>query len=1051
VGEHRQAVNVFTLVAAQAATQPDAVALMAPGRPPATYGQIVEHVRRVSSQVSARIAGSGRIAVVLPNGPEMATAFLAVASVAVCAPLNPRYREHEFERYLADLEPQALIVLRDAEGPAASVATRLGVSLISIEAFPNGPAGCFRLVDFGPEPAGEPILAPPDAVALVLHTSGTTARPKLVPLTHRNLSASARNISETLQLTGADRCLNVLPLFHIHGLVGALLATLSSGGAVVAPPELLTPRFFDWIDEFAPSWYTAVPTMHQAVLDRARSNAEIIARRPLRFIRSSSAALPSRVMANLEQTFRAPVIEAYGMTEAAHQIASNPLPPRTRKAGSVGRAAGLEIGIIDDQNQFLERGQVGEVVIRGDNVIDGYVANASANAAAFLADWFRTGDQGYLDPDGYLFLTGRLKELINRGGQKIAPVEIDEALMEHPGVARAVTFAVPDPRLGEEIAVAVVPHPGAELARSDVLAWAATRLTDFKLPRRIVFLSELPTGPTGKVERIGLAERLGLTAATTEGPIAAASSTTPPRTETERLVADVFVEVLRIQSPSVEDHFFRLGGDSLLATALSAAVEERLGVAIPMFVLFERPTVAGIAAYLDTVRDGPSSTTTTLPRIVRRGARPEVPLSPAQELLWVQNQLLRGTTLTHRPGALEITGALEHRRLRDALRGVVARHEVLRTTYHPVRGRAVGIVQPVPDVPFELDDLTGVAAADQHQHLIARQAALLMEPFDLTAGPLLRCRLVQLAERRHVMLLDVDHIAFDGWSMSVFARDLANLYQTAGRAASFEVPELPLQYADYAAWQRDAMTTPAMREQTTYWRDRLEKRTQELVLEGVALARDQRTGRGGDWRTAVPTDLQRRLVSVGEGYGGTMFMTLLSAFMALVARLSGETDLTIGTITSGRHLRDSHALVGLFMNELAIRADLSGSPSMTEVLERVRTAVVAAFAHQDLPFAEIARMLRSPRGFLRHPVFDIVFQMRNIPEVAATSDGTRFEELLLDWGLARFPLMVEVLPRGAELQIRFEFSRELFDHEHIVRLGRQYLRMLELTADAVRD
>jgi acyl-CoA synthetase (AMP-forming)/AMP-acid ligase II len=344
----------------------------------------------------------------------------------------------------------------------------------------------------------------------VLHTSGTTSRPKIVPLRQVNITASAYHIAESLALTEADVCLNIMPLFHIHGLIAATLASLAAGGEVVCTPGFNAFRFFAWFEQARPTWYTAVPTMHQAILQLAPRHRELIRGSRLRFIRSSSASLPPQVMLALEQAFGVPVIEAYGMTEASHQMASNPLPPRPRHAGSVGVAAGPEIAIMDEHGTLLPPGALGEVVIRGRNVTAGYEGNDAANAAAFTHGWFRTGDQGTLDEQGYLRLTGRLKELINRGGEKVSPLEVDAVLMDHPAVAQCLSFALPHPMLGEEVAAAVVLREGAAADERALRDFAAGRLAPFKVPRRIVFLDEIPKGATGKLQRIGLAEKLGL-------------------------------------------------------------------------------------------------------------------------------------------------------------------------------------------------------------------------------------------------------------------------------------------------------------------------------------------------------------------------------------------------------------------------------------------------------------------------------------------------------------------------------------------------------------
>jgi acyl-CoA synthetase (AMP-forming)/AMP-acid ligase II len=494
------------LLASGAASAP---AIRAPGRPALSYAGL----RDLAAATIARLNGIGigrndRVAIVLPNGPEMAAAFIAIGAGATTAPLNPSYRADEFNFYLTDLKAKALVVQKGVATEARDVAAKLGVAVL--ELVPGDHAGSFTLEGGTPAKASQPGVAEAGDIALVLHTSGTTARPKIVPLSQANICASARHIGATLSLSPADACLNIMPLFHIHGLIAAVLSSLGAGGAVICTPGFDALRFFRLLDEERPSWYTAVPTMHQTILTRADRNADIIARAKLRFIRSSSASLPGPVMEQLEAVFGCPLVESYGMTEASHQMASNPLAG-PRKPGSVGQAAGPEVAIMDDDGTILPQGEIGEVVIRGPNVTAGYEANPDANAKAFSHGWFRTGDQGAFDAEGFLTLTGRLKELINRGGEKVSPLEVDGVLSAHPAVAQALTFAMPHAKLGEEVAAAVVLREGADCSERELRDFVAQQLADFKVPRKVVFLPEIPKGATGKLMRIGLAEKLGLT------------------------------------------------------------------------------------------------------------------------------------------------------------------------------------------------------------------------------------------------------------------------------------------------------------------------------------------------------------------------------------------------------------------------------------------------------------------------------------------------------------------------------------------------------------
>ena len=501
--------SIFALLEAGPA---DAPAIGAPqGVKSLLYRDLQALARRTVETLNSVGIGRGdRVAIVLHNGPEMASSFLCIAAGAATAPLNPGYREKDLEFYLGDLQPKALVLEAGVESPARATARKMSIPVLELTADRARGAGWFTLSGGAKGTPARGGMGDEDDPALLLHTSGTTSRPKLVPLLQRNLLASAENIGRTLALTRDDVCLNIMPLFHIHGLMAATLASLAAGASVSCTPGFNALKFFVWLDEVRPTWYTAVPTMHQAILARAERHRDMIARSRVRLIRSSSASLPAPVMVEMEKIYGVPVIESYGMTEASHQMASNPLPPRARKPGSVGLAAGPEVAILDEEWKELPRGQEGEVSIRGPNVTPGYEANPEANATSFRDGWFRTGDQGVLDEEGYLRLTGRIKEQINRGGEKFSPLEVDEVLSSHPAVAQVLTFAMPHHKLGEEVAAAVVLREGATATERELHNFCAARLAGFKVPRKVVFLTEIPKGATGKLQRIGLAQKLGL-------------------------------------------------------------------------------------------------------------------------------------------------------------------------------------------------------------------------------------------------------------------------------------------------------------------------------------------------------------------------------------------------------------------------------------------------------------------------------------------------------------------------------------------------------------
>jgi acyl-CoA synthetase (AMP-forming)/AMP-acid ligase II len=456
-------------------------------------------LRQQVAGLAVGLAASGirhgdRVAIALPNGLPVLATILAASVAGTAAPLNPAYRYEEFRFYLEDTRARLLIVSEDGAADARRAAADCGIPVTSVES----------VAAKAPSRSAPARTPAPEDVALVLHTSGSTGRPKRVPLRHANLAVSVANVMKTYALTSEDVSLCVMPLFHVHGLVASSLATLASGGTVVIPDGFSPFSFWRLVRAHGVTWYSAVPTVHQLLLARLGPERPGGAEQ-LRFIRSCSAALAPEVMAQLETRIEVPVLEAYGMTEAAHQMASNPLPPGTRQPGTVGRGTGVRIGILGADGAEVPAGQTGEVVIAGPNVIDGYEDNPAANADSFTAGWFRTGDQGVIDGEGYLRLTGRIKELINRGGEKIAPREIDEVLLAHPAVAEAVAFGVPHPVWGEEVAAAVVlrqPVPEAEL-----VAWCRDRLASFKCPGRLHVVDAIPRTATGKIQRLAVAAR----------------------------------------------------------------------------------------------------------------------------------------------------------------------------------------------------------------------------------------------------------------------------------------------------------------------------------------------------------------------------------------------------------------------------------------------------------------------------------------------------------------------------------------------------------------
>jgi acyl-CoA synthetase (AMP-forming)/AMP-acid ligase II len=478
-------------------------ALVAPGSGVTlSYGALQQAVDRAAGRLAASGVRAGdRVALAAAGGPALIVAFLAVvASGAAGAPLNPALGVAELAAEIDDLQVSRLL----HDGAAgATAAAEAGVPASAI-----GIADGLLEVD---GQAGEPRTdaAGPDTLALLLHTSGTTSKPKTVPIWQRNLVASAGAVAQTYQLTGDDVTMCVMPLFHVHGLVATVLATLSTGGTVVLP-RFRPSAFWDEAARYGATWYTAVPTIHARLLTQARALASPPEHR-LRFVRSCSAPLPTVLWRDYEEAVGVPLVEAYGMTEAAHQMASNPLPPGERRPGTVGLATGTEIAVLDDDWRPVPAGERGEVAVRGPSVVNEYLDNPAATLAAFRDGWFRTGDVGRLSADGYLSLVGRVKELINRAGEKISPYEVEDVLLSHPAVAEAAAYPVPDETYGEQVGVVVVLRgvAGAAVTPRELIAYCGDRLAAFKRPARVTILPEIPKGPTGKIQRRNLAGLVG--------------------------------------------------------------------------------------------------------------------------------------------------------------------------------------------------------------------------------------------------------------------------------------------------------------------------------------------------------------------------------------------------------------------------------------------------------------------------------------------------------------------------------------------------------------
>ena len=990
--------TVFRQLKAVSELNPNAIGIIAPGTISITYAQILEQIDLIVNFLQSKgVARSDRIAVVAPQGLEAAVVMLGVTSAATCVPLNPAYRARELNAYLLDLDIKAAVTPAGLS-EVNHFCQDHNVPIFGLTEITSNVVDHKRLV--------ECTSIKPDNVALILHTSGTTSNPKRVPLTHENLYASSRHMRRTLNLDRHDRCLNLMPLFHIHGFM-AMLSSLSAGGCVILPTTLDVTQFSKWLYETQPTWYSAVPTIHQAILNQVEAGQQ----HNLRFIRSSSARLAPRIVTDLEKVFDVPVIEAYGMTEACHQITSNPLPPDKRKLGSVGFPTGSEVNIMDEFGQLLREEQVGEVVIRGPNVIQGYLDDSDSNKKAFENGWFRTGDEGWIDGDGYVYLTGRLKEMINRGGEKISPFEIEEILLEHEAVVETAVFAMPDQTYGEQVGAAVVADPAKHVSEDTLRNFAEDRMSSFKVPRRIIFVENLPRATTGKVQRIGLAKLLGLKLESSDS-----HKYVPPRNALENSLCQLWAKVLRVQRVGIHDQFLDVGGDSLLAAHLLNLIDKQYDVEIPLHEVFSRAlTVEGIAKSIKTQEH---RSTNKLHRISRDI---EFPLYHTQQQDWVQGQLQTEPRGLIRTLALRLRGNVCLSALNRSLTMLVERHEALRMTFHSSGDRPVQRLNPCPQVVVEPESYDGnIESAIQHETRFA---------FDLEQFPLFRIRLIHKGATDHILLFIAHQLIIDGASLDILHDELTSLYEAELGGNKQSLPKLPISFADHAAQWKTLRNT--LTNEEAYWREQLGEKPPELTIPTDFLRPSKPVFRNSYLPFNINETNTEALRSLARQNGGTLFTSLMAGFVILLHRYTQSTDLIIGTVSTGRMTPSKAGIVGPMHNLLPIRTNLSGNPTVNELLGHTRDQTFGALVNQEFPFPEMLRSLRRERDGTPLVRALLVLKQRKSEYVC---DGLRVTRIEVNEEHTPVDLSLELFEEEKSLKGSLAYLDELFENETAKRL-----------------
>lgn len=928
--------SLAAMIARRATAAPDASAIETAGAMPLNNRAL----QALSTSVHQAINAAGldsfsRIALTAPDGPEFAAAATTIAAHAVCVPLNPNLGPDAWYDMLKNLRVDALVAPESCtEARAATLA--LGLPVLDLGPVPESGAGAFTLhctdpkIRPGTKRSADPGL---DDVTFVLPTSGTTGKPKAVPLTHRNIAHAARNTGAALDLTKYDRLIGVLPLHHAHGLISGLMATLYAGASVIVLRGFSTQAFFDHLKRFRPTWLTAVPAIHQAILDAAPGNAPALEKHSLRLIRSASAPMPGPQFDALARLFGIPVIETYGMTEAASQIASTPVALWRERPGAVGKAAGPEIAILDDKDQPQPPDVVGQITLRGPNMTLGY-DDPVATASAFTRDgWFRTGDLGRLDADGFLFIVGRLKEVINRGGAKIFPGRIETVLTQHSSVVEAAAFAVPHRRLGEEVAAAVVAADGCEIIEADLRRFALNsgELADTEVPRRILTVKSLPKTLTGKIRRAELAEGLGLTRPKDDQAVSAHESE----------VIAIWQDVMGINIIGATDDFFHLGGDSLMAVETALRLAEQFDVSLTLRDFFEAPTPRAMANRLRNAEPDLRhfQIIKSPPGVMQK------PVSMSQERMLLLESAWAGLPTNTVPLVYFVQGPFSPKIFETSLRGLIARHEIFRTIYRKVAGKWVGIPTATVNLRLEAEDWRWASTLDNDGFILDALENEVWDILDPTKSAPFRIRVLQLGNERHALMLMYHHIAMDNWTIRAFVAEIFEHYRDIQAKRPLSRPPPRFQFAEFASWQESWTTGSVAAAQRHYWMEKLKG------LRPVLPAKRTKSIGFGTGRTnvALPKDVVDALTTRAASAGATLFMGVIAALKVFLRATFRRNDVTIVVPTANRSRPATGDLLGPIANNAAIRTNVAGK-GFDAALAAVRDAVLEADAHQELPF-----------------------------------------------------------------------------------------------------
>ncbi|HEY8245526.1 MAG TPA: condensation domain-containing protein, partial [Casimicrobiaceae bacterium] len=1022
-----------------AARTPAAPFLQADGRAPMSFATLAQRIGAARAIFGPLGIARGDIVVGTASERLEALAALAILpSTSTFACVGGHHRTEVYVEMLERLGPKAVLVPADRAHPFAVAAERLGLTEVALVPDRAAEAGAFDLRVLRTTASLELAPRAERDWPFIDVSSGTTGRPKLVPHLDRQLLAQARDMGAWYEIGANDVAAHSAPIGFAMGKRVSFMLCVLNGGSLWHVPEADAPAVLRAIEGDRVSYVPATFAVHRELLARMAGRAPLRPSR-LRFMSVSSGALDADEMDALEAAFGVPAVSIYGATEVGNAL-MQPLERARRTRGSVGYPVGTEVRLVGDRGVIDAADEVGEIQVRGPQVIDRYVDEPALDRSAFVDGWFRMGDLGSRNARGEYFVSGRMDDMVNRGGEKLSPARLDSVLRTIPGVADAASFGVPHARLGQEIVAAVVRVPGAALSAHDVRGYVSVRLGARYAPRRMWFVDTLPRTDTGKVQRSALADHVGFGAGSFDMGEEADDS---PASPLELALGALWAGTLRVAKVERNADFFMLGGDSLRGASMLEQVHAVFGVALPVQALFvDAGTVASMARRIERERAARRRPQAPAP-IPRRQAGEPIPLSHTQARAWFLHRLDPTSDAYHESRLWHVHGEVDVEALRRALALVVERQAVLRTRYVVAQGEPRQVVGAVGDVVLEVVDLGEHADA----RLEAAVAERMSRPFDLAAGPPVRIALFALGPRRHALLRVWHHIMNDGLSSGIFQEELSLAYAAVRAASAPAWGPLPVDYADYAAWQRRALGGDALDAAIDAWKRKL------ADLPTLALPADRarpaaQSFRGGVVSQRLPSDATAAMKATARKHGATPFMAFLAAYAALLARLSGEGDVPIGTPVAGRARPEVARLIGFFANTLVIRADLAGSPSFADALVRMRDAVLDALSRQDVPFERLVEALGVARDASRNPLFQTAFTMRESDAGELALEGATVRRDPGRHGRAKFDLTLSLVDAAGGVTAHWEYCADLFDASTVERMARDYATLVAAFAAA---